>query len=164
VLRKAGAAIPLLMVLGLLVGYPSASDSHIIDLLLQHENTIGDVVSQLQQGKVQEALSLLNSLHSAVTTARAELTGLVFKGHTDRLTDPFTLPEGIYRVHFTTDGFGAAEVIPLNSPDNRTLLFNVFEGGATDGVSTLYVAQSDKVLVQFSNISAPYMLVFETLD
>jgi hypothetical protein len=152
------------MVLGFLVGYPSASDSHITNLLLQHVNTIGDVVSQLQQGEVQEALSLLNSLHSAVTTARAKLTGLIFKGRTDKLTDPFTLPEGIYRVHFTTDGFGAVKVIPLNSPDNRTLLFNVFEGEATDGVSTLYVTQSDKVLVQFSNISALYMLVFEKLD
>jgi len=118
----------------------------------------------MDTGDKEGALELLNSLHAAVIEARAKITGSFFSGHADTLTDPFSLSAGVYRVHFTTEGFGAVETIVLDGPDSDDILFNVFQGAASEGASTVYKSRGSRIMIQFSNISAPYKLVFEQIE
>lgn len=118
----------------------------------------------MDKGDDEGALALLDSLHAAVIEARARITGSFFSGQADMLTDPFVLPEGVYRVHFTTEGFGTVETIVLDEPDSDRLLFNLFAGAASEGASTIYRSRGNRIMIQFSNISAPYKLVFEQIE
>ena len=106
----------------------------------------------------------MNYLHAAVIEARAKITGLFFSGHAKMLTDPFVLPAGVYRVHFTTEGFGAVKAMVLVGSDSDKLLFNLAPGDASEGASTFYRAQGSRIMIQFSNITAPYKLVFERIE
>ena len=138
--------------------------SNLVDALRGHENSVQKIITLADKGDEQGALALLNSLHAAVIEARAKITGLFFSGQADTLTDPFSLPAGIYRVHLTTDGFGAVEIIVMDKPNSDDILFNVFQGGASEGASTVYRSRGSRIMIQFSNISAPYKLVFERIE
>lgn len=138
--------------------------SNLVDALRVHENSVQKIIALADKGDEHGALALLDSLHAAVIEARAKITGLFFSGQADMLTDPFSLPAGVYRVHFTTEGFGAVKVIALDGSDSDKLLFNLAPRDASEGASTIYRAQESRIMVQFSNISAPYKLVFEWIE
>jgi len=138
--------------------------SNLVDSLRGHENSVKEIISLVDKGDDEGALALLDSLHAAVIEARARITGSFFSGQADMLTDPFVLPEGVYRVHFTTEGFGTVETIVLDGPDSDRLLFNLFAGAASEGASTIYRSRGNRIMIQFSNISAPYKLVFEQIE
>ncbi len=87
-----------------------------------------------------------------------------FEGSADELTDPFTLPEGLYRVHLRTPGFAIVQVIPVAAPGDHETLFNIFEGDAVDGISTLYVSEGDWIMLKIWNTTAPYELDFEKIQ
>jgi len=133
------------------------------ELLREHEGAVEEIVELIEGGEKQAAIGRLNSLHSAVVESRASLNGLTFEGKSGKkLTDPFKLSEGTYRVHFTTQGFGQVKVMPVEE-DSWEMLFNLSPGQASDGASAVYRSGGEKVMIQFSNISAPYKLVFEKL-
>jgi len=138
--------------------------SNLVDALRGHESSIQEIIALADKGDKEGALALLDSLHASVIEARARITGSFFPGQADMLTDPFVLPAGVYRVHFTTEGFGAVETIVLDRPDSDDILFNVFQGAASEGASTVYRSRGSRIIIQFSNISAPYMLVFERIE
>jgi len=125
-----------------------------VDALRVHENSVQKIIALADKGDKQGALVLLDSLHAAVIEARARITSSFFSGHADTLTDPFSLPAGVYRVHFTTEGFGAVETIVLDGPDSDRLLFNLAPGDASQGASTVYTSQGSRIMIQFSNITA----------
>jgi len=141
------------------LGAPSSVDS-----LRGHENSVKEIISLMDTGDKEGALALLNSLHTAVIEARAKISGSFFSGQADMLTDPFVLPAGVCRVHFTTEGFGTVEVIVLDGSDSDKLLFNVWQGAASEGASTVYRSLGSRIMIKFSNISAPYKLVFEQIE
>lgn len=151
-------AVLLITIVGAL-GAPSSVDS-----LRAHENSVQEIIALMDKGDDEGALVLLNSLHTAVIETRARITGSFFSGQANMLTDPFSLPVGVYRVHFTTEGFGAVKMIALDGSDSDKLLFNLAPGDASEGASTFYKAQGNRIMVQFSNISAPYKLVFEQIE
>ncbi|MFP3953119.1 MAG: hypothetical protein ACLFVS_03215 [Candidatus Acetothermia bacterium] len=133
------------------------------DPLRGHEGEVAEIVGLIDGGEKETALEKLDSLHAAVVEARAELNGWVFEGSSGkRLTDPFVLPEGTYRVHFTTEGFGSVKVMFLEK-DSWDLLFNLSPGKASEGASALYRSGGETIIVQISNITEPYKLVFEKL-
>ncbi len=138
--------------------------SNLVDALRGHENSVQRIIALADKGDEQGALVLLNSLHAAVIEARAKMTGLFFSGQANKLTDPFVLPAGVYRVHFTTNGFGAVKTVVLAESDNEKLLFNLAPGDASEGASTVYRSRGSRIMIQFSNISAPYKLVFERIE
>ena len=86
-----------------------------------------------------------------------------FTGEAGRLTDPFTLPAGSYRATLTTSGYCIVRVIPVAAPDDITHLFACFAGDATNGESALYVSDGSRIMLEFSNITAPYKLQFERI-
>jgi hypothetical protein len=138
--------------------------SNLVDALRGHESSIQEIIALADKGDKEGALALLDSLHASVIEARARITGSFFPGQADMLTDPFVLPAGVYRVHFTTEGFGAVEVIVLDGSDRDKLLFNLAPGDASEDASTVYRSHRSRIMIQFSNISAPYMLLFERIE
>ncbi len=56
------------------------------------------------------------------------------------------------------------KVIILAGTDGDKLLFNLAPGDASEGASTFYRAQGSRIMIQFSNITAPYKLVFERIE
>jgi len=138
--------------------------SNLVDALRGHESSVQEITSLADKGDNAGALMLLDSLHAAVIETRAKITGLFFSGQADKLTDPFVLPVGVYRVHFTTQGFGAVKTVVLDSSDGDKLLFNLAPGDASEGASTVYRSRGSRIMIEFSNISAPYKLVFEQIE
>lgn len=163
-MRKYKITVLLLITLFAFTLLTIGTSSDPIERLKDHKESVEEVLNLIKQGNEEDALTLLDSLHAAVITARANLRGWSFLGEEgERLTDPFALPVGTYRVHFTTEGFGAVNIVSLDK-NGSTLLFNVFEGRASEGASTIYRSDGKRIMVQFSNISAPYELVFEKLE
>jgi hypothetical protein len=89
---------------------------------------------------------------------------LHFEGDAGTLTDPFTLPAGVYRATLTTTGYCIVHVVPVAAPADITYLFACSAGEATAGESALYVSDSSRIMLEFSNVSAPYALTFEAID
>ncbi len=156
----------LVVVVGLLVLSVFAGQSALAgpaDPLRGHEGEVAEIVGLIDGDEKEAALEKLDSLHAAVVETRAGLNGWVFEGSSGKsLTDPFVLPEGTYRVHFTTEGFGAVKVVLLEK-DSWDLLFNLSPGEASEGASALYRSRGETTIVELSNISEPYKLVFEKL-
>jgi len=138
-----------------------------VEELEQYKGSIAEVIELIQQENEDEALQTLNNLHNAVISARAELRGWSFTTTTQKsLTDPFVLPEGTYRVHFTTENFGAVKVLSMEGK-TLELLFNIgsSRGGAQEAASTVYRSDGSRIMIEFSNVSPPPgELVFEKLE
>jgi hypothetical protein len=161
--KKFTVVIGLLVLSMIFTQFLVVASSEPAELLQEHEGAVEEIVNLIEGGEKQAAIERLNSLHSAVVESRASLKGLTFEGKSGKkLTDPFKLPEGTYRVNFTTQGFGQVKVMPLTE-DSWDMLFNLSPGQASDGASAVYRAEGRKVMVQFSNISEPYKLIFEKL-
>lgn len=126
-----------------------------------HKGTVAEIVGLLEQGRGSEAKELLDSLHGAVTEARAMLVGAHFTGSADVLTDPFTLPAGTYRVHLRTDGAPFVSAIPVAAPDDDVSIFMLITNDAVNGISKLYVSGGERIMLEFSYVDAPYELWFE---
>jgi len=130
--------------------------------LEDHEGSVQRIIDLVHAGKPDEALVLLDSLHAAVVTLRADLRGLRLNGEHDTLFDPLALSAGTYRVHFTTEGYGIVRLFDMQGGKLETL-FSMSAGDASGGASTIYRADGQQVLVETSLITAPYTLVFEGL-
>lgn len=134
------------------------------DILEPYRGAVTEIVGLLDQGKGGDALALLDELSAAASQAQAYLTGTRFIGSADRLTDPFTLPAGPYRVHVVTAGYFSAKAVSVSDPSDYDRLFNLFAGEATEGASALYVADGTSIMVEISNVSESYQLWFERID
>jgi len=143
----------------------AASSSDLVSSLRSHKDSVNKILSLADSRDTQGALMLLDSLHAAVIKTRASLRGWSFEGQTNMLTDPFTLPKGVYRVHFTTEGIaGIVEVFTISGRDQHIYLFNLLAiEGLPKSASTLYKSTGERILVQVSNVTAPYEVVFEQL-
>ncbi|MEW5825894.1 MAG: hypothetical protein AB1778_03605 [Candidatus Bipolaricaulota bacterium] len=87
-----------------------------------------------------------------------------FTGGAGMLTDPFTLPAGAHMATLTTLGYCIVHVVPVAAPDDITYLFACWAGEASVGESALYVSDGTRIMLEFSNVSAPYTLEFEAID
>jgi hypothetical protein len=103
-------------------------------------------------------------LHDAVIEANALLVGTYFSGSADVLTDPFALAAGTYRVHLKTDGAPFVAIVPIAAPDRPSRIFSLISNDAVDGISKLYVANGDRIMLEFSFVDAPYELWFERIE
>ncbi len=102
---------------------------------------------------------------NTIDKGEEDFEDMVFEGRAGKLlTDPFEMPPGTYRVIFTTDGFGIVELVPMDNIEQDVTLFNLSSGEASDGASTLYKSEGEKVMLQFSNTSEPFRLEFEKID
>lgn len=128
-----------------------------------HEGSIASVVNLVEAGRHDEAIQLLDLLHRSIVELRASLRGWRLEGEANMLSDPLDLPAGTYRVHFTTEGFGTVTLYDMQG-ERISGLFNLFAGEASGGASTLFRSSGERMMVEFSNISESYVLVFESLN
>jgi hypothetical protein len=133
-------------------------------LLEPYKTAVAEIVGLLDQGRGDDATVLLDELQGAVVEARSMLTGTRFAGETSVLTDPFTLPAGAYRAHLKTDGSPFVTVIPVAAPDGGKLLFTLYGSEAASGMTTLYVSNGARIMLQFTFVNAPYELWFEKIE
>jgi len=138
--------------------------SSVTALLQPQSGAIAEIIQLLDQGKEADARELLDELHEAVVQTRAMLTGLRFEGTANTLVDPFTLPVGTYRVTARTEGALIVKAFPVDDPDDYALLFNLFMEEAADGAGTVYRSNGERIMLEFTNITAPYELWFEEIS
>lgn len=131
--------------------------------LNDHVGSVSKINDLIQSGEKEKALAKLDSLHKEVVRKRAELRGLTYSGREKRVTDPVQIPEGTYRVHFSTGRFGIVRILDMKG-QMKSSLFNVIGEGADDA-TTVYRSDGEKVMVQFENIrGGGYNLYFEKLN
>jgi len=138
--------------------------SSVTALLQPQSGAVAEIIELLDHGEEADARELLDELHEAVVQTRAMLTGTRFSGTAEMLTDPFTLPAGTYRVTVRAEGFVAVEAMSVADPGDSELLFSLSMDAATDGASTMYRSNGERIMLEFTNITAPYELWFEEIS
>jgi len=140
-----------------------AGEASLLEQFSTQQDSVSSIIDLLEQGRTEAALWLLDSLHESTIALRANLQGLSFEGASDTLSDPFELPEGTYRVHLTTTMFAIVKLFDMQGDQVKTL-FNVAMDTATRGVSTLFRSTGGRFMLEVSNTSAPYVVLFERLS
>lgn len=91
---------------------------------------------------------------------------LDFEGTTDTVSDPVTIPEGVYRVSLETEGTGlSVEMIVLTGEcyvGNSSWDTEVFSL-ADDGAQSLITSKECDVMWQVEYVDAPFKLTFEKM-
>jgi len=91
---------------------------------------------------------------------------LDFEGTTDTVSDPVTIPEGVYRVSLETEGTGlSVEMIVLTGEcyvGNSSWDTEVFSL-AEDGAQSLITSKECDVMWQVEYVDAPFKLTFEKM-
>ena len=127
------------------------------------------------QAVIDEALTLLEGGdYQSAVEARGKLAaldsvclGLDFKGTAGSVHGPLDIPEGIYRVTIATNDFFIMKGTILegecgDSYDGEFILFNEFGTGEFE-VEKILKSDGCSVLLETSNIFAPYTVTFEKL-
>ena len=80
---------------------------------------------------------------------------------------PFDLPAGNFKAVVTTTGYFIGELKVLSgdcSADNIMGLFNIPGGQGKDGAESSITSKGCRMVINTSNISAPWKLVIEPLE
>lgn len=115
-----------------------------------------------------ETLAVLDLLRAAISEYTIACTGLAFSSEQDGqqpVIGPVTIPEGIYRVTATTEGYLIAKVDVLNGEcgDGYGSLFNVTSGTASNGAQEVFESAGCEALISVSNAQEAWKLEFEKL-
>ncbi len=137
-----------------------------------YNDSISKIISLLNNDEKDKALKELYSLQRSIIKLKNEsdktFNGeLKFEGDGSRksskLTDPFFLPKGVYKIIFKTKGFGTVRIYDYDNYSET--LFSLFPEEAINGAEKLYKNTVDKELIlEFSNLSDYYELYFEKLN
>jgi hypothetical protein len=109
------------------------------------------------------------AIQSELAALDAECRGLSFSSEVDGsqpVIGPIILEEGVYRVTFTTDGYGSISGTVLEGDCEREirLIFNESEGDASDGSQAVLDIEGDcEVLLELDNITDDWTLTIESL-
>lgn len=145
-------------------GLPGCSDDEIAATLEE----AADLLAQAQEQSGIDALDALIDV-KATLAAVEHCRGLDFEGDSLTVYDPVYVPEGIYRVTVTADGFFILHAIILEGVcDNReagteTSIFRISRGEATEGAQTTFISEGCLLLWQTDNVTDPYTVSFEKI-
>lgn len=108
---------------------------------------------------------VLDRLIDELMTFRAGCTGLSFEGDSNQVLGPVEIPAGVYRATVTTDGYMVSDLTVMDGTCEAGImgLFLLTEGRATDGAETVVESEGCTALIEISNTTAPWTLVFERL-
>jgi hypothetical protein len=108
-------------------------------------------------------IKTLLDLQKAITAANIACNGMSFEGKGARVLGPLDFEKGYYKVTVTTAGFFISK-LNVVSGKCEGADFNIFSGGANEGTETLLKSEGCKVLIELSNISKPWKLIFEPIE
>jgi hypothetical protein len=129
----------------------------------------GKALESIQAGDLAAAIDLLAASDERVGLMKAVCAGLTFEDTAAKALGPVELPEGTYRATATTDGFMTVEFTVLDGECGETLgdlvmpVFTLFQDQATTGAETIVPSDGCSVLIEVSNVTAPWTLTFERL-
>lgn len=128
-------------------------------------DTIKALAALKSTGDKDKDIDALVKAKQSIDAMYSTCRGLSWKGTTvAKLIGPFDLPEGVYKATATTAGFLIIHIKVLSGDCEETSLFNLSDGEATTGSETTYESSGCKILLEPSNISAPWKLTIEPLQ
>ena len=132
------------------------------------ESVITTLQANIEDDDSLNFLSTGRELRKILARLDANCRALLFNTENDGqrpVLGPISLESGLWRVTFTTAGFGSVRTETLSGDcGTDTYLFNAFQGDAADGSEIVYeTGRACEVLIEISNTSEPWELSFELL-
>lgn len=132
-------------------------------------DTLAELVEAVREA--EDVAGALREVASAAGVAAAACDGLAFDSEKDGMMPvigPVTIPEGIYRVTLTTEGYYILGLDVLEGECGqgerfRSSLFLISRGDATDGAQVVLNSTGCETLLSISNVTDPWVLDFEKL-
>jgi hypothetical protein len=159
----------LIFILGLFTVLAQDSAYSACDDLAERLTTIQQNTAALDASS--ETLSEeIASLQTELSALDSACRGLSFNSDDEGLQPvigPILLEEGVYRLTFTTDGFGAIDGTMLDGDCEREInvIFNEGRGDAEDGAQQVLQLDEDcEFLLEFSNITEDWTFTIEKLQ
>lgn len=117
----------------------------------------------------QKDMAALMKLQDSITAAHIACNGLTFKGTGEKVSKPFIIPKGLYKVTATSDGFLIVDLRSLTGsdcqPDAQVGLFNLDRDQAkVGGETTLPVPGDCRVIMSTSNTRTTWTITFEPIE
>ena len=116
-------------------------------------------------------IEAIGAVRDAATEAAAACSGLNFNSDDEGLMPvigPVEIPEGLYRVTLTTEGYFIMHIDPLSGNCGEGRMFsgsayNLMAGDAKDGAQVVINSEGCEALFSISNVTKPWTLSFEKL-
>jgi hypothetical protein len=127
-------------------------------------------ITELVADTELEPIEILRAIKAAVDEILLQCDGLMFTSENEGLQPvigPVEFPEGLYRVTFTTEGYGVVELEFLEGECEPSLysdtLFINNAGESSDGAQATLNSSGCEVLILLSRTNEPWTLEFEKL-
>lgn len=124
----------------------------------------------LDDGDIITALDTLREIRLELSLIESQCSTLDFEGDKAIVSDPIEIPEGIYRVTATTDGYLIAKITILEGEcgeGSGSILSKAFfllsEGQATEGSQVVFTSLGCEVLFEYASVTAPYAITWEKI-
>ena len=134
---------------------------------------LADVLAELVEAvrEAEDVAGALRAVAVAAGTAAAVCDDLAFSSEEDGLLPvigPVTIPEGIYRVTVTTEGYFIlrSDALEGECGDGQYFtpgIFNLSRGSAVDGAQMVFHSAGCETLLSVSNVTDPWVIGFEKL-
>lgn len=132
-----------------------------------------DVLAELVEAlrTAENPIEALGAVRDAASIAAAACSGLNFNSDDEGLMPvigPIVIPEGLYRVTVTTDGFYILQLEVLDGlcGEGRMLspyIFGISMGQASNGAQAVITSEGCETLLSVSNVTKSWTLGFEKL-
>lgn len=127
-----------------------------------------DAIAKIKKtGDKDKDAAALDVIQNSVADYKAACAGLSWKGTKQQVIGPFDLPAGNFKAVVTTNGFFIADLKVLSGDcdaDSFGALFNIMQGGGKDGAESSITSKGCRLVINTSNVSAPWKLDIEPLE
>jgi hypothetical protein len=136
-----------------------------LDALISDINGRLSELQGSEQFDIGQALDDIYETEQLLADFRLQCAGLEFHGNANSVLGPVTFPDGTYRVTVTTSGFFIADIEAVSGSCDTDWngLFNLTSGRASTGAQSSFTSHGCVGLIEISNISSDWTLVFENL-
>jgi hypothetical protein len=129
-----------------------------------------DSASKLKStGDTAKDIAALKELSIAISKQNIACNGLKFEGNAAKIIGPFDLPKGMYKTTVTTKGFFIAELKVLDGECGTgsfsNHLYNMMNMELKELSEEAFLeSEGCRLIIQTSNVSAPWVLTIEPLE
>lgn len=132
---------------------------------------IGEL-GKLKTGSETDPVKIADKLQQLANDAnmlRAACDGLVFSGESAKVIGPVKLPQGVYRVTATTDGYMSGTITAVEGECGAgvafttPLLFTIMQGQASKGSEATVTSKDCTALIEIANVQGSWKVEFERL-
>ena len=139
-------------------------------LVAEIQTANGDALTAIESGDLTAAVEILAQSDEQVGLMKAVCSGLLFEGTDGEVIGPIDIPEGLYRATATTEEGIIIQIVTLDGECGQgsgsrlsEALFIESGGQANEGAETVFTSNNCNVLLEVSNVRAPWTLTFEKI-